>query len=49
MGERVEVLELNARSSERVRCAAYLDSLGFTEAASLLAMRTVGLANVRQP
>ena len=36
VGERVEVLEASARASERVRCAAYLDREGFTDAASLL-------------
>ncbi len=35
-GECVTVLELAARASERVRCAALLDSLGFTEAADAL-------------
>ncbi len=35
-GECVTVLELSARASERVRCAAYLDSTGFTDAADAL-------------
>ena len=43
VGERLAVLELNARASERVRCAAYLDGIGFTDAAGLLAMRTTGV------
>lgn len=44
VGERLAVLELNARASERVRCAAYLDSIGFTDAAGVLATRTTGQA-----
>ena len=44
VGERLEVLELNARASERVRCAAHLDSLGFTDAAGRLATRTADRA-----
>ena len=54
VGERVEVLELNARASERVRCAAWLDRNGFPDAASLLnswaiALAAVSTRNVRQP
>ncbi len=54
VGERVKVLELNARSSERVRCVVYLNRNGFAEAAGLLNSWAIGLAavntrNVRQP
>ena len=44
VGKRVEVIELSARASERVRCAAYLDHNGFPDAAGLLAMRAGGPA-----
>lgn len=44
LGGRLAVLMENARASERVRCAAYLDSIGFTDAAGVLATRTAGRA-----
>lgn len=51
VGERLAVLEASARASERVRCAEYLNSNGFTEAASLLrswaAARSVVNAGLR--
>ena len=36
VGERLTVLEGNTRASEQRRCVDFLDSQGFTEAASLL-------------
>lgn len=46
VGERLTVVEANARASERKRCADYLNSNGFTDAASLLRSWAIALAAV---